>query len=131
MLSGKDTNRLGVQEIVGTAGEVLEVTNLERTLIDIAVLPGYAGGSENVLHSFKKAMPKTSVGELTKMLKDLDYVYPYHQAIGFYLRRAGHDPDSLVSLRKLGVQYDFFLEHGMKKTKFDPQWRVHYPNDLL
>jgi hypothetical protein len=55
------------------------------------------------------------------MLQELGYLYPYHQAIGFYLLRAGYDPESLVSLRELGLKYDFFLAHGMKKTKFDPQ----------
>jgi len=130
LLSGKHTNRLGVQKIVDMTNEVIEVTNLERTLIDIAVRPGYAGGTENVLQSFKRALTKTSVGQLAEMLEELDYLYPYHQAIGFYLQRAGHDPESLVGLIKLGLEYDFFLAHGMKKPKFDPQWRVHYPDDL-
>jgi hypothetical protein len=130
LLSGKHTNRLGVQKIVGATNEVIEVTNLERTLIDLAVRPGYAGGTENVLQSFRRALAKTSVGRLAEMLQELGYLYPYHQAIGFYLQRAGYDPESLVSLRKVGMEYDFFLAHGMKKTKFGPQWRLHYPDEL-
>ena len=130
LLSGKHTNRLGVRQIVGAANEAIEVTNLERTLIDIVVRPGYAGGTQNVLQSFRYAHPKASVGRLAEMLEDLDYLYPYNQAIGFYLQRAGYDPESLESLRKRGQEYDFFLAHGMKNTKFDPQWRVHYPDEL-
>jgi hypothetical protein len=130
LLSGKHTNRLGVQKIVGTAGDVLEVTNLERTLIDIAVRPGHAGGTENVLQSYRRAIQKTSAEHLAEMLTKLDYVYPYHQAIGFYLQRAGYDSELLVGLRMPGLKYDFFLAHGMKKTKFDEDWRVHYPDDL-
>jgi predicted transcriptional regulator of viral defense system len=113
-----------------TLTEAIEVTNLERTLIDIVVRPGYPGGTENVLQSFRHALPQASVGRLAEMLEELDYLYPYNQAIGFYLQRAGYDPESLESLRKLGLEYDFFLAHGMKKTKFDPQWRVHYPDEL-
>jgi hypothetical protein len=64
------------------------------------------------------------------MIEELHYVYPYHQAIGFYPQRAGLDLKSLSSLRKLELKYDFFLVHGMKKTKFDSQWRIHYPHDL-
>jgi len=130
LLSGKDTDQLGVQEVTGTQGETLELTNLERTLIDIAVRPGYAGGTENVLYSYGRAIQKISVDRLTEMIEELNYVYPYHQAIGFYLQRAGLDFKSLTSLRKLELKYDFFLEHGMKKTKFDSQWRIHYPDDL-
>jgi predicted transcriptional regulator of viral defense system len=130
LLSGKDTDRLGVKEITETQGDMLELTNLERTLIDITVRPGYAGGTENVLYSYGRAIEKLSVGRLTEMIEELDYVYPYHQAIGFYLQRAGLDLKSLSSLRKLESKYDFFLAHGMKKTKFDSEWRIYYPADL-
>ena len=130
LLSGKDTGRLGVQEITGTQGETLELTNLERTLIDVTVRPGYAGGTDNVMYSYGRAIQKISVDRLAEMIQELDYVYPFHQAIGFYLQRAGIDFKSLSSLRKLELKYDFFLAHGMKKTKFDPQWRIHYPDDL-
>ena len=130
LLSGKDTGRLGVQEITGTQGETLELTNLERTLIDMTVRPGYAGGTENVMKSYGRAIQKISVDRLAEMIQELDYVYPFHQAIGFYLQRAGINFKSLSSLRKLELKYDFFLAHGMKKTKFDSQWRIHYPDDL-
>jgi hypothetical protein len=130
LLSGKDTGRLGVQKITGTQGETLELTSLERTLIDMTVRPGYAGGTTNVLSVYGRAVQKISVDRLVEMIQELDYLYPYHQAIGFYLQRAGIDFKSLSSFRKPGLKYDFFLAHGMKKTKFDPQWRIHYPDDL-
>jgi predicted transcriptional regulator of viral defense system len=130
LLSGKDTGRLGVEEMAGTQGETLELTNLERTLIDMTVRPGYAGGAENVMYSYSRAIKKISVDRLAEIIQELDYVYPFHQAIGFYLQRAGIDLKSLSRLRKLEMNYDFFLAHGMKKTKFDPQWRIHYPDDL-
>lgn len=130
LLSGKDTNRLGVQELTGTETGRIKLTNLERTLIDIAVRPAYAGGTAKVLFSYRKAIRKLSVNLLSGMLDDLDYLYPYHQAIGFYLRRAGYDVKSLGALKKDGLRYDFFLAHGMKETKFDSEWRIHYPDDL-
>src|SRR5882672_4945604 len=45
LLSGKHTGRLGVTKTLGPQGEQLELTDLERTLIDIAVRPTYAGGA--------------------------------------------------------------------------------------
>ena len=39
MISGKNTNRLGVEDRAGPGSEPLQVTNLERTLIDIVVRP--------------------------------------------------------------------------------------------
>ena len=130
LLSGKDTNRLGVGEMTGTETGRIEVTNLERTLIDIAVRPAYAGGTKNVLLGYSRAIPKISVELLSQMLDDLDYLYPYHQAIGFYLQRAGCDSEALTTLKACGLRYDFFLAHGMKRTKFDSGWRIHYPEDF-
>ena len=130
LLSGKNTRQLGVVEIAGKQGELIRVTDIDRTLIDIAVRPSYSGGIHNVLRIYASATAKTAVERLATMLKGLGYLYPYHQAIGFLLARAGYAPESLTPLAKLGNHFDFFLSHGMKKTKFDSQWRVHYPADL-
>lgn len=44
ILNGMFTDRLGVEQKHSPTGEVLDVTSLERTLIDITVRPNYAGG---------------------------------------------------------------------------------------
>ncbi len=104
LLSGKDTGRLGVQEVTGTQGETLKLTNLERTLIDITVRPVYAGGTGNVLYSYGRAIKNISVDRLAEMIEELDYIYPYHQAVGFYLQRAGLDLKSLSSLKEIDLK---------------------------
>jgi hypothetical protein len=116
--------------MTGSHGEQLELTDLERTLIDIAVRPAYAGGPIAVLEAYRRAQSKTSITRLAKMLAQLEYIYPYHQAIGFYLQNAGHPPSVLQPLRKPGIRFDFYLAHAMKRTWFDPHWRVHCPEDM-
>jgi predicted transcriptional regulator of viral defense system len=130
LLNGKNSNRLGVVKIAGRQGEPLEVTNVDRTLIDIVVRPAYAGGAKSVARAYRNALSQTSVSRLAKMLGQLGYVYPYHQTLGFYLQNAGHAASTLEPLRDLGLQFDFYLEHGMKDLRFDPTWRVHYPEDI-
>jgi predicted transcriptional regulator of viral defense system len=130
LLNGKDTNRLGVKQITGAQAETIDLTDAERTLIDITVRPGYAGGIKTVLESYRSAINKISIQRITEMLEDLDHLYPYHQAIGFLLERAGQNSQSLTPLRDFGLKYDFFLAHAMKKTKFNSRWRIHYPSDL-
>jgi predicted transcriptional regulator of viral defense system len=130
LLSGKDSGRLGVSKTIGSKGEHIEFTDLERTLIDIAVRPGYAGGISNVLENYVRASGQTSVERLSKILEKLDYTYPYHQAIGFLLQSAGHPPSALRLFREPRLKFDFFLAHAMKETKYDKQWRIHYPADL-
>ena len=131
LLNGKHSGRLGVMAITGSRGESLEVTDLERTLIDIAVRPAYAGGVRHVLTAYLLSRPKVSINRIATLLRRLDHVYPYRQAIGFYLTSAGHTSTDLDVLRKPKLKFDFFLAHGMKHTRFDERWRIHFPADFL
>ncbi|MDA2912496.1 hypothetical protein MYX77_00800 [Acidobacteriia bacterium AH_259_A11_L15] len=127
LLSGKFTGRLEVGTSVGPSGESLEVTNLERTVIDIVVRPAYAGGVYQVLEAYKTARNRMSVGILLATLKKLHHLYPYHQAVGFYMERTGYESDKYMRLHKLGIHYDFYLAHEIKDKAYDPKWRLFYP----
>ena len=70
LLSGKATGRLEVTTIKSELGESLDVTKLERTLIDIAVRPVYAGGVFQVLEAYKQAKDQVSVNTLLATLKN-------------------------------------------------------------
>jgi hypothetical protein len=83
-----------------------------------------------VLQAYKSAKDRVSVNTLIAILKKLDYVYPYHQVIGFYMQRAGYDEKRYERLRSLGLNFDFYLSYGMKDSDFDPSWRLHYPKGL-
>jgi hypothetical protein len=126
LLHGKNTGRLEVGSI--TYGrEQLPVTKLERTLIDITVRPTYAGGVYQVLEAYRRAQSDMSTSILLATLKKLDYVYPYHQAIGFYMQRAGYAPLQYERLRSLGLNHEFYLAHGLREREFDSAWRLHFP----
>jgi predicted transcriptional regulator of viral defense system len=130
MISGKNTNRLGVETIVGPASESLQATNLERTLVDIVVRPAYAGGISQVLKAYRAAKDRMSADQLVDILKKLDYVYPYHQSIGFLMQKAGYPEKRLVQLRALGLHHDFYLAHGLQQLEYSKDWRQFYPKDL-
>lgn len=126
LLQGKNTGRLEVGAIEWNQ-ERLPVTKLERTLIDITVRPAYAGGVYQVLEAYRRAQPEVSAATLLATLKKLGYIYPYHQAIGFYMQRAGYSPQQYERLRGLGLNYDFYLAHDLRDTAYDSEWRLHYP----
>jgi predicted transcriptional regulator of viral defense system len=131
VINGKHTGALGVQELKGPSDELLRVTNLERTLIDIVVRPTYAGGIFQVFEAYRAAKEKKlSINNLLATLKKLDYVYPYHQAIGFLLERAGYDEKRCSLLRELGLNFDFYLTHGMKDPEYSSRWRLFFPSGL-
>jgi len=122
ILNGKHTQELEVGNLDGK-----RVTKLERTLIDIVVRPEYAGGVYQVLEAYQGAKGKASANVLVATLKKLDYVYPYHQAIGFYMQRAGWQEKQYSRLLKLGLEFDFYLTYGIKAKEYDSTWRLFYP----
>ena len=130
VLSGKHTGALEVREMPLATGAKVRVTSLERTLIDATVRPGYAGGVASVLEAYRRAREELSVSRLIDTLRKLDHVYPYHQAIGFYMERAGSPAKQLAPLRALGMDWDFYLAHSIRNPAFNREWRIHHPKGL-
>ncbi len=126
LLNGKNVDRIGVTDIT-LEGVVLPITNMERTLIDACVRPDYAGGAHEVLNAFKAAKGKISVNKLLAMLKKMDFIYPYHQIIGFYLEKSGYAEKSIRLVEKIEKNYNFYLTYAMKNTNFSSRWKLYYP----
>ncbi|MCU4851562.1 hypothetical protein OCD08_18895 [Bacillus paranthracis] len=129
LLNGKHQNRLGVLK-ASINGIELSITSLERTLIDIVVRPNYSGGIEEVIHAYKVAKGSFSVNRLLVLLDKMNYVYPYHQIIGFYLEKAGYDENVLKLIELNAIEYNLYLTYEIKEKNFSERWRVYYPRYL-
>jgi hypothetical protein len=135
LINGKNTGYLGVQDDAPSHNydrriPNVRVTNVERTLIDIAVRPVYSGGVDEVLKAYRLAEEKVSVNRLAAILQKLGFIYPYHQVIGFYLERAGYKLQLLDLFRRFPMQFDFYLTHQMLETEYIRDWRLHVPKDF-
>jgi predicted transcriptional regulator of viral defense system len=131
-LNGKNTGHLGVIGVKpdDTIGSI-RVTNTERTLIDATVRPVYCGGVAEVAKAFSAASNRVSVNRICAYLRRLDYTYPYHQAIGFYMERSGRYQESQLDLlRQFPCDYDFYLTYQMKDPDYDSSWRLFFPKTL-
>ena len=102
-------------------------TSLERTMIDIVVRPFYAGGVFEVAKAFENAKEQLSVNAMRAMLKKLCLGYPYHQAIGYYLERAGYRVSQVELFRREPMERDFYLTHAMGRTTYNSRWRLYVP----
>lgn len=128
VINGGNTDRLGVVDFSSSEGRSLRVSNLERTLIDAAVRPQYAGGIHEVAGAFSAAQDKLSINRILAYLRNLNFTYPYHQAIGFYLQRTGHfSTQQLDMFKEMELSFDFYLTYGMKETEYIPEWRLFVP----
>jgi len=126
------TGELGVVEVDGPDGSTMRATDVERTLIDIAVRPEYAGGPFEVLRAYKAAKDQISINRLAATLKKLNYIYPYHQVVGFYLDRCGTYDKSQIALfsDRFQRKYDFYLMHQMKDFEYSRKWKLYFPKGL-
>lgn len=128
LLNGQNTSQLGVQEIDTEFGHGIRLTNIERTLIDATVRPVYAGGVFEVAKAYQLASEQVSVNRLSSYLKRLNYTYPYHQAIGFYMERAGAYSNAQIALlRQSEIEFDFYLAHDLKEVDYVQRWRLYVP----
>ncbi len=129
MLNSKNTGGLGIVK-EQWEGKIIRMTNLERTLIDCAVKPEYAGGVYEVVKAFRLAKGKASSNKMYAFLKKLNYAYPFHQVLGFYLELAGFDSVIIKHLAEMPMPYKFYLTKGMSGVDYSEKWRLFYPKSF-
>ena len=130
ILNGKNHNNLGVISI-NFDNELISITDIERTLIDIAVRPEYAGGIYEVLKAYRNVKGKVSLNRIQAYLKQMDFVYPYNQSIGFYLSKSGvYSNQQLSLLKKNPFKINFYIGHKLSNLKFDKEWNIYYPGNI-
>ena len=125
---GKNTGNLGVIERDG-----IRYTDIERTLIDIAVRPIHCGGISEVLRVYQTAKESgvdISANKIRAYLKKLQYVYPYQQSIGYLLEVAGFSSPILALLREDISEFNFYLDYKLRDPVLDPTWKIFIPRDF-
>lgn len=85
----------------------------------------YCGGAQEVLKAYRSAKLLLSFESLSAILSKLDYIYPCHQTIGFYMQRAGYEESSWEEFKKPGFRYDFYLAHGERDVVYDAEWHLY------
>jgi hypothetical protein len=102
-------------------------TDLERTLIDIAIRPAYSGGVFEVLQAFEIARDSVDIEKINEYLEKLNYIYPYHQLIGFYMDKAGYNKKTIDNIFLKNIINNFYLTYNMSIKEFDTKWKIYFP----
>lgn len=130
LINGKNTNNLGVVQKEYNNEGLINYTDIERTLIDIAVRPIYSGGVKNIIKAYSNAAGKFSIRKLKNYLAEINHAYPYHQAIGFYINRTQPNNKEVEQLKELGMKYEFYLDYNMKEKNYSKDWKIYYPKEI-
>jgi hypothetical protein len=84
------------------------------------------------LKAFELVANNISINKTCSYLKKLNYIYPYHQAIGFYMEKTGVYTEK--QLNKIEERFNtirkFYLVHGEKELSFSERWQIFYPKYL-
>lgn len=136
VLNSKNTQNTGVisAKPIGFSKQI-EVTNVERTLIDVVVRPKYSGGVKEILESYIRAEGKVNIDKLLDYLDKFDYAYPYHKSILFFLKYAKYDEKDIA---KIILRYNddprnkikFYVDYQIVNRKLDEETGVYYPKIL-
>ena len=110
----------------------MRITCLERALIDSVVAPQYNGGIASVLAYFQAAKRRVRMERMVEIYRDLHFVYPYAQTIGFLLERAGVLERAAAMRDAYPPRQKFFIDHEAKSTwTYDERWMLYHPRGLF
>lgn len=135
ILNGKHTGNMGVisKKPFGFS-EVINVTDIERTLIDTMVRPSYSGGTKEILNAFSEAKNFISINKLNAYLKKLNYIYPYEQSALTYCILANYPEKKTKFLKRTinnqKTNLTFYLDYQMASKTLNREANVFYPSEL-
>ncbi|MBO6186571.1 MAG: hypothetical protein J6O88_18095 [Chryseobacterium sp.] len=125
-INGQSQHNMGIVPF----REVYTVSDVERTLIDIAVRPFYSGGVVQVLEAFKNAQELINADKLFHYYSKMHFGYPYHQVIGFYLEKAGYKESDYAKFLEIPMNLDFYLTYNMVNKNYCKKWKLFIPKGL-
>lgn len=115
------------KEIGLESNQGIKYTDVERTLIDISLRPAYSGGVFEVLEAYVNARDVIDTNKLYYYLNQLNYIYPYHQLIGFYLEKANYEEKRYLMFYEKISSFKFYLTYNISNKQYDEKWKIYFP----
>ncbi len=131
LINAYRNDHIGVQKMLFSDGIRLPVSNMERTLIDAIVRPEYSGGIWEVCKAFRSAKDLVQANRIKAYIKNLKYVYPIQQSVGFLMEHVGFSENKTEIIRKMCTfDFRFYLERKMKTPVYSEKWHIFYPDNI-
>jgi len=135
-ISGKNTQNIGTTSVY-IGGIKVKITSIERTLVDIMVHQEFSGGAGEVFNAYLKTYKLYNLGEINfsinkiiRILKKLNYIYPYYQSIGFLLEKVGFDTTKFKQEFKINHRFYLVREKQIEELQYIEDWNLYVPKNL-
>lgn len=120
ILSVKKEHFFGIQKVwVGPTR--VNVTDLEKTLIDAISKPKYCGGFSEVIEAYKIALDKI---DFNKTIEYAEKMGINIRRLGWMLEHIGAAPEIVTKIEKKYNGYIKLNASGLNRGKFDRKWGV-------
>ncbi len=112
---------------------VKQISGLERTLIDCAINPHYAGGLSELIKAFYLAKGNIKYQKLFDIYHSMSLIYPYWQRIGVILENVVSKQGAQTWKDYFGKpKNDFYIDKEYRSSwEFDNSWQIHYPKGIF
>lgn len=111
----------------------LFINSIEKTLLDITVRPSYLKDWKELIKIYRNSINKININKFIEVFKEANYIYPYHQSIGFLLESTGHSLDTYEYFYSLPKKNDFFIFYNsdLSKMDYNKKWKIYHPKHSL
>ena len=65
--------------------------------------------------------------KLFEYYRNMNFIYPYHQIIGFYLDKSGYPNESYEKFLSLRTDIKFYITYNILHKNFSEKWNLYYP----
>ena len=135
LISGYKNDQTGVIPVPNefrAFPEDSRITDLERCLIDAVVAPHYNGGIMSLPALFAEAADQLALHRLISHYGELEFLYPFHQTIGFFLDHSEQTEAAEIWRETFQPINRFFVDKNAKTNwLYDSKWQVRYPKGLI
>ncbi len=130
LIEKQDLKKIGVEKKV-IGNKEIQLTSIERTLIDIVISPQYGGGIRTVISAFNNI--DIDIDKLYEIYSKYDPFYPYWQSIGFLLNSCSRNKLENAWRKKFSIpKNDFYLDRGVRDDwEYNSDWKIYYPKGLI
>ena len=119
-LEPKNTKEFGVIEING-----IKVSSVSRALVEMVVNVQYFRNTKELISVFKKIKSNIDIDEVFDIVEKFDFIYPYHQSIGYILEKIGFKREKLYKFKECVSKLNFYTDKKQDNYKYIAYWKMY------